>query len=116
KLKPAATKKPAPGASTVTSSLRDSDGFDKSHGTQACGLCAKRTFCPLSARMEAERNSAGRTDLEVYVPYAGYDRLAAQFDCTQGRLCAPASLQSQVRNLKSRLGSPGWRNWQTRQT
>src|SRR6266699_3975133 len=38
------------------------------HGTQASGLCAKRTFCPLSAGIEAECNSAGRTDLEVYVP------------------------------------------------
>jgi hypothetical protein len=35
-------------------------------GTEhACGLCAKRTFCPLSACREAECNSAGRTELEV---------------------------------------------------
>src|SRR5207248_4756188 len=42
--------------------------FRQRHGTEACGLCAKQTFCPLSAYMEAECNSAGRTNLEVYVP------------------------------------------------
>jgi hypothetical protein len=43
--------------------------FGESHGTWACGLCVKRTFCPLPACMKAEFNSAGLTDLEVYVPY-----------------------------------------------
>src|SRR5437762_12264870 len=38
------------------------------HGTQASALCAKRTFCPLSAGIEAECNFAGRTALDVYVP------------------------------------------------
>jgi hypothetical protein len=37
-------------------------------GTQASGLCAKRTFCPLFSRQTAECNSAGLTDWKVCVP------------------------------------------------
>src|SRR4029077_8434941 len=69
---------PSPSAcrrQTWVSTIRFRKLFGERHGTQACGLCAKRTFCPLSNSAAAECNSAGRTDLEVYVPYQPKARL-----------------------------------------
>ena len=96
------------------STLRKSGAFGRQCGT-ACGLCAKRTFCPLLTRMAAEYNSAGRTDLEVYsVP--AERRRRAPIRLRSGQALCSQSLQSQIANLQSKINGPGWRNWQTRQT
>ena len=48
---PQAASLPSPSAcrtQTLVSTIRFRKLFGERHGTQACGLCAKRTFCPLS--------------------------------------------------------------------
>jgi hypothetical protein len=84
-------------------------------GTEhACGLCAKRTFCPLTFLLAAESNSAGRTDWKVCVPAAMFPRLTLLIASTLHRFNDSASDPRHAKRKAAEDGaqSKSWRTFQ----